>query len=72
MKNRRGIILYLDYRTTVSVPSSELAHRPLSRKRVFPSLGTGEEGGQHSLAGERAGGAKSDDWRESLALVYSV
>jgi len=27
-----------------------------------------KEGGQHSLSGEGAGGANSDDWRESLAL----
>jgi hypothetical protein len=36
--------------------------------------GTKGGGGQHSLAGKGAGGAKSDDWRESLALriQYSV
>jgi hypothetical protein len=28
-------------------------------------------GGQHSLAGEGAGGANWDDWGESLALWFS-
>ncbi len=44
---------------------------PLFRKRVRPPRGT--IGGQHSLASDGAGGANSDDWRESLALcLYSV
>jgi hypothetical protein len=43
----------------VSIPSSELASS-------VPLWFRGE--GQHSLAGEGAGGANSDDWRESLAL----
>ncbi len=40
----------------------------LSRKRVCPPHPPGiRKGGQHSLAGEGAGGANSDDWRGSLA-----
>jgi hypothetical protein len=39
--------------------------RPLSRKQVCPSL---RPGGNTCLQGEGAGGANSDDWRESLAL----
>jgi hypothetical protein len=43
--------------------------RPLSRQRVCPPPQNQRVGGgQHSLAGEGAGGADSDDWRESLAL----
>jgi hypothetical protein len=40
---------------------------PLSRKRVCPPP-LEPKGGQHSHAGEEAGGANSNDWRESLAL----
>jgi hypothetical protein len=39
---------------------------PLSRKQVYPPLGT--KGEQHSLAGEGAGGTNSDNWKENLAL----
>jgi hypothetical protein len=43
--------------------------RPLSRKRVCPPPPLDPKGGgEHSLVGEGAGGANSDDWRESLAL----
>ncbi len=42
----------------MSVPSFKLAPPP-------PGI---KGGGQQSLAGEGAGGANSDDWRESLAL----
>jgi hypothetical protein len=40
---------------------------PHVRKRVFPSLLGTKVLGQHSLAGEGALGANSDDLRESLA-----
>jgi hypothetical protein len=35
---------------------------------VFLLIASVFQGGQHSLAGEGAGEANSDDWRESLAL----
>jgi hypothetical protein len=54
-----NIILY--HSTRMSDLSPESAS-------VFPSSGTKRGGGQASLAGEGAGGANSDDWRESLAL----
>jgi hypothetical protein len=53
---------YCTQSTRMSVPSSELAPPTPS----CPPLGT--NGGQQSLAGEMAGGADSDDWRESLAI----
>ena len=43
---------------------------PLPQASVSPP-GTKGGGGQHLLVGEGAGGAHSDDWRESLAL-YGV
>ncbi len=53
-------------RVRVSVPSSELAPPAQSpASECVPPLGGR---GQHSLAGEGAGGANTDDWRESLAL----
>jgi hypothetical protein len=36
--------------------------------RTGERWGVGGGGGQHSLAGEEAGGPNSDEWRESLAL----
>jgi hypothetical protein len=41
-------------------------------KRVFPPPPGTTGGGQHLLAGEGAGGANSDDWRESLALRVRI
>ncbi len=53
----------------MSVPPFELAPPPPSpaRECVGPPL-VPKGGGQHSLAGEGAGGANSDDWREILAF----
>ncbi len=56
----------------MSCLSSELATPPPpapSPPSECPPLPPGSKrgGGQHSLAGERAGGANSDDLRESLA-----
>ncbi len=64
----RGIILYLEYGTRVSVSSSELATPAPSPASECVPPGT-KGGGQHSLVGKGAGGANSDDWRESLALL---
>jgi hypothetical protein len=63
---RREILLYQEYQSVcpfVRIGSS----CPLSRKRVCPQLET-KGGGQHSLLGEGAGGANSDERGESLAL----
>jgi hypothetical protein len=59
--NRRGIILYLQWGTRVSF--IRIGSPP--RKCVPPLVPRRR---QHSLAGEGAGGANSDDWRESLAF----
>jgi hypothetical protein len=54
---RTGIILYLEYHSVC--PFVELAPpAPSPASECVPPL----------LAGEGAGGANSDDWRESLAL----
>jgi hypothetical protein len=61
------IILYLEYQSVcpfVRIGST----RPLSRKRVCPPSPRTKGRRQPSLSGEGAGGANSDDWRESLAL----
>ncbi len=42
------------------------SHAPLPPVSVLPPWN--QRGGQHSLGGEGAGGANSDDWRESPAL----
>jgi hypothetical protein len=31
-----------------------------------------QEGGRHMLAGEGVGGPSSDDWTETLVLLYSI
>ncbi len=51
----------------MSVPLSELAP-PAPSPSVSPPWNQSGRGGQHSLAGEWAGGVNLDDWRESLAL----
>jgi hypothetical protein len=55
----------------VPAPSSELGPLApsLTIEGVSNTLGT-KGGGGHSLAG--AGGANSDDWRETWHSVYSV
>ncbi len=64
----RGIILYREYQSVCSFVRIGSAHPHLPPASVCP-LPRGTKGeGQHSLAGEEAGGANSDDWRESLAL----
>ncbi len=58
----------------MTIPSSEWAPPPpLPQESEYPLYLpppplTKRGEGQHSLAGEGAGGANSDDWRESLAL----
>ncbi len=58
----------------MSVSSSELAPpTPSPASECALHFRTKGGGGQHSLAGEGAGGANSADWRESLELCkYSV
>ncbi len=58
----------------MTVSASELAPPPpplLQLQASVPPPGT-KGGGQHSLVGERTGGANSDDLRESLAFVYTL
>ncbi len=50
----------------MSVPSSELAPPPLSRRQCVPPLDP--KGGNTRMRIRGLGGANSDDWRESLAL----
>jgi hypothetical protein len=55
------------WNTRVSVPSSELA--PIAPSTASECLSPLDLKGQtHSLLGKGAGGANSDDWRESLTL----
>jgi hypothetical protein len=72
--HRRRILRYLEYQN-VFPPSSELLPPPPTpspaSECVLPLEPKGE-GGQHSLAGEGAGGANSNDWRESLAGTLST
>jgi hypothetical protein len=59
--------------TKVSFPSSELAPpAPSPRKRVRPRPPEPKGGGQHSLAGEGAGGANSETGEKAEHSVYSV
>jgi hypothetical protein len=64
--------LYCTLSTRVSVSSSELvppAPFPQASVSSPPPPGTTGEGDNNRLRGEGAGGANSDDWRESLALI---
>jgi hypothetical protein len=57
-------MLYIEYQSVC--PLSELA--PSSPSPASECVPPWNQRGGHSLAGEGAGGANSDDWREGLAL----
>jgi hypothetical protein len=64
---RGGIILHITREPECpSLRPNWFLLSPLPQASVPPPLEP--NGGQHSLAGEGAEGANSDDWRESLAL----
>jgi hypothetical protein len=66
----RGIILLI---TRVperpSLRPNWLLLSPLPQASVSPP---GTKGGQHSLGGEGAGGANSDDWRQKPGTLYTL
>jgi hypothetical protein len=68
--DRMGIILYryLEYQSVCPFGRNGSHIPPFPQASVSPSPWNQRGGRQHSLAGEEAVGANSDDWRESLAL----
>ncbi len=64
---RKGIILYLEYRSVYPFRLNWLPRPPLQQASVSPPLEP--KGGATLACGEGAGGANSDDSRESLTLL---
>jgi hypothetical protein len=69
-RQRRGIILvqYLEYQNVCPFVRIGSPPSPSPPSECVTPWNQRGGGGQHSLAGKRAGVANSDDWRESLAI----